>query len=385
MNNILKQVWLLCLLLVVVSCNKDPEYYTLETPVDQMALKTSSADVVLGKDKEKEIAVTFTWNEAANREAGADITYYFKMWMVELSSNVTQLYEVQSGERSISFTHGELNDILAGWGMSPGDKVTVEAEVIAQTNSTVQYFKPELSKTRLNVVGYDKNATAIYLVMLMENGERTTRRMTEKFIGSGVYQSTVDLAPCKYYFTMSPESEYPAYMKGETDNTLKYVSEEGDYEMLENTRTGSYTLVVDVNQLDVNMVQLYALPQGGIWIVGKSCPTINWDVNNSLAKGGMKANDPRHPEIWTYTGEFIASNNNANQFKLMLEGSFNSDKKFFFAPSQGADPGEVHTLLAARTQNEGGDVKWSVPIGGIYTLIVNIDVAQMSIDLVPAK
>ena len=48
----------------------------------------------------------------------------------------------------------------------PGDKVTIEAEVIGQVNSSVEYLKPELSKTQLDVIGYDKNATAIYLASL---------------------------------------------------------------------------------------------------------------------------------------------------------------------------------------------------------------------------
>ena len=212
----MKLICLLFLASIVASCNKDPEYYTLETPADQMLLRTSSADLTLEKEKENETAITFTWNAAAQRGgADANIAYFFRMYMADLHSNVTSLYEIEAGERSISFTHNELNDILASWSILPGDKVTIEAEVIAQVNSSAQYLKPELSKTQFDVVGYDKNATAIYMVMITEDGERSMRRMTEKVVGSGIYQSQAELKPCKYFFALSAESDYPCYMKGE--------------------------------------------------------------------------------------------------------------------------------------------------------------------------
>ena len=51
MNKIMKLICLLFLMLIVASCNKDPEYYTLETPVDQMLLRASSVvRIISGKD-----------------------------------------------------------------------------------------------------------------------------------------------------------------------------------------------------------------------------------------------------------------------------------------------------------------------------------------------
>lgn len=109
--------------------------------------------------------------------------------MADLHSNVTDLYEIESEERSISFTHKELNDILASWSILPGDKVTIEAEVIGQVNSSVEYLKPELSKTQLNVIGYDKNATAIYMVMVDDAGENCSPNDRE---GCGFRSISVD-------------------------------------------------------------------------------------------------------------------------------------------------------------------------------------------------
>lgn len=379
----MKLISLLFLMLIVASCNKDPEFYTLETPVDQMLLKASSTEINLEKEKENDAAVTFTWNTAAQRgDADANIAYFFRMYMSDLHSNITTLYEIEAGETSISFTHQELNDILASWSILPGDKTTIEAEVIAQVNSSVQYLKPELSKTQLDVTGYDKNATAIYMVMVDDAGEKTLRRMTEKVVGTGIYQSTMDFVPCKYFFTLGSDSDYPCYMKGENgDSSLKYVTAEGDFEMLENTKTGTYTIVVDLNMLDVNMVRLYSLPKGGMWIVGNSCD-VGWDLERARTKGAFENKDPRHPELWTYTGNFYF-NGGDNEFKLSLDLDWGG--KFFFAPHEKADPATEHELGEGRYQGDGGkgDLKWSVRSDGKYTL--KVDLNELKIYLVPVE
>lgn len=246
--------------------------------------------------------------------------------------------------------------------------------------SSAQYLKPELSKIQLDVAGYDKNATAIYMVMLDGDGERTVRRMTEKIVGSGIYQSTAELKPCKYFFALSADSDYPCYMKGENgDNSLQYVTEEGDYEMLENTKRGTYTMVVDLNVFDVNIVSLYPLPKDGIWIVGNSCD-VGWDLGVAKDKGALTSKDPRHPELWTYTGNFHF-NGGDNEFKLSVDLDWGG--KFFFAPNAGANPAAEHELGEARYQDAGGDLKWSVASDGKYTLTVDLN--EMKIYLNPAE
>lgn len=50
MNKIMKLICLLFLMSIAASCNKDPEYYALETPVDQMLLKASSTEITLEKE-----------------------------------------------------------------------------------------------------------------------------------------------------------------------------------------------------------------------------------------------------------------------------------------------------------------------------------------------
>lgn len=380
MNKIITQFCLLCLLLIVASCNKDPEYYTLEVPADQMLLKASSTEVALSKEYENETAVTFTWDAATDRGADASITYYFKMYMVELNSNVTKLYEVEEGQRSISFTHSQFNDILAAWNMAPGSKVTIEAEVIAKVNSSIQYLKPELSKTQLDVIGYDKNAAAIYMVMVADNGEKTVRRMTEKVAGNAIYRSTVDLLPCKYYFSLSSDADYPCYMKGASgDNSLQYVTEAGNYEMLENTLTGVHEVIVNLGTYNVRIIpKICELPNNGIWIIGDGCSAVGWNVDKAFTQGAMTNSDPAHPELWTYEGNFTTSGEGA--FKLLAGTKSEGYQGYsFFAPVEWANPSANHLLKLPR--KGGNDWKWRVAASGKYTLV--LDLSAMTISLNP--
>ncbi|MDR0938662.1 MAG: SusE domain-containing protein [Mediterranea sp.] len=381
-SKILKQAGALCcLLLALTGCNKDPEYYTLDTPEDIMLVKASDNVLTLEKTKENETAVTFSWNGASNLGTTPEnVEYYFRMYMAEETTNVSKVDTLDSDTHSISFTHKELNDMLATWGMSTGDKVTIEAEVIAQLRTSDKYQKPELSKTTLNMYGYIKNVTAIYMVSVADDGTRTLVRMPEKGTGSGIYQATIPVTPGKYFFALSQDKDYPAYMKGSgAANSLQYVVDGEGTEMLDTTLDGTYTVVVDLNQLDVSFVQLYPLPQGVVCIIGGACE-IGWDIDKSLAQGQLTAKDPRHPERLSWTGQFYAG---SEEFKLMLEGSYGG--KFFFAPYQGAFPDEEHALGEARYQDNGGDLKWFVKADGRYTLTVDIDVSTMTIDLQPAN
>lgn len=46
MNNIIKHLYFLVILLLLASCNKEPELFTLEAPADQMKITASVSDLV---------------------------------------------------------------------------------------------------------------------------------------------------------------------------------------------------------------------------------------------------------------------------------------------------------------------------------------------------
>lgn len=153
----------------------------------------------MDKAKENENAVTFSWNKATNRGDGTEIKYVFRMYMVENKDNVTDLYEIPADQYSISFTHKQLNDILKAWGASTDNKITVEAEVIAQVVSEKQFYMPELSKTTMEITGFLDNLEQIYLVIVPDdNSEKQYIRMGESVQGSGIYRASADLSNCSF-------------------------------------------------------------------------------------------------------------------------------------------------------------------------------------------
>ena len=68
-------IWcLFCALFV--SCNKDPEYFTLVDYPDQMHIKSSVEDIVFNKGIANQEAVTFTWEAAVSPLQPSDeVTY----------------------------------------------------------------------------------------------------------------------------------------------------------------------------------------------------------------------------------------------------------------------------------------------------------------------
>lgn len=139
---------LACLLM---SCNNDDKYeMNYPTPADTMHLTASSANVVLDGSRPDEIAVSFRWNPAAQREEGVEILYYFKYWLTSAGSKSVEKIDVMPETMEYSLTNKQLLNYLDECEAVLGETVEVEAEIIADIQSTY-YMKPEVSKTLILV------------------------------------------------------------------------------------------------------------------------------------------------------------------------------------------------------------------------------------------
>lgn len=392
MNNIVKHLYFIVTLLLLAGCNKEPELYKLEAPADQMKITASVSEIILDKAKESENALTFSWNKAMDRGEGTEIKYIFRMYMVENNVNVTDLYEIPADQYSISFTHRQLNDILKGWGASAGNATTVEAEIIAQVVSESKYYKPELSKVTVDITSYLSNLEQVYLVIVPDDGsDKQYIRMGESVKGSGIYRTSVkNLSGCRFFISEESNTDFPGYYLGDNgDYSIKFVSQEGSYDMLRYTEEGKREIIVDLGMMDIRIIKpIYELPYDGIWIVGSACD-VGWPLGNDLEgvlkeKGALKNDDPRYPERWIYTGNFYKFDGGDKSFKLCLKVDGMYGGEFFFAPVENVDPAVNHELGEAREQGNQ-DYKWAVQSydDGVYTLIV--DLSEMTIDLQPAE
>ena len=156
MNKIVKQIGLLSALVwLMSSCNKDPEYFTLVAPADQMKVTASAEKIILEETYETEDAITFTWGKATNRGPDTELVYYFRLYHAEMKEErQIEFIRLDSETYSMSWTAEELNDLLLDWNVFPGDEITIAAEVVAVVEVSSKYMKPEISVTTFDVVGY---------------------------------------------------------------------------------------------------------------------------------------------------------------------------------------------------------------------------------------
>ena len=230
---------LLILLISIVSCNESAEYFTLEKPVDQMHIEASADNLVLEKVDETKEIITFSWDEATNRNIDSDLVYYFRMYHAEMKNLQSELIRVGKGAYSISFTVRELNNILKAWQVIPGDIATIEAQVLAVAEDSPQYLKPEISTTQFNVVGYDPS-NKLYLT-IETNGQKRNIEMNN--LGDDVFNWKGELNTCNFWFVRNSGTGFPAYMKGDNENSIVY-SSDGEGEKFEADRFGAYDITV---------------------------------------------------------------------------------------------------------------------------------------------
>ncbi|MCR5078000.1 MAG: SusE domain-containing protein [Prevotella sp.] len=378
MKTINQFLGLLGVLLAFSACNEDPTYFTLEDQPDAMHVKASASELVLSKAQEEEAAITFSWDEAQSPVESYDsITYALRLYATDTKSDNHTDYIPLGSKRELSFTHKELNAIVARW-VPAGTPVSVTAQVVGTVNNEVRYVKPESSTVEFRVTGYEKNPTYLYLHMKDEaTGTERVERLTQRQLGSGIYEGTYSLSPCGYYFTTSATDAYPAYGQAEGEK-MSYVTE-GEVRSFTNTVNGTRTFIVDTNNdfMDCRVKNIVQLPTPEtIRLCGNGC-SVGWDPGS--AEGLFTIENPRYPYIFSWTGDFNADG------ELKVNTGTGWGDQFFFAPVEKADPAVDHRLYNFRSQGAGGDVKWVVRSSGRYKFSLCLDADDMWTSFEPVQ
>lgn len=134
------------------ACNSDEDMQpSCPTPEDTMKISVSNENIELDESKDNEVAVTFAWSPAAQREQGAEIRYYIKYWLKADPSMAIKKVEIASDVREFTLSHKQLyNYLIEDCKITPGEEVDMEVEVIADIHSTT-YMKPEVSLASFTV------------------------------------------------------------------------------------------------------------------------------------------------------------------------------------------------------------------------------------------
>lgn len=202
---------------LVVGCKDEDIRYSIERPDDTMHLQVSDEYVELNQKSGKEEAVTFSWNEVTNAPLDSKVTYYFKLDIADndFGTSIDKM-EIPFGEHCVSFTHKKLNALLTKWKIAPGERVTLEAEIIAEIEETDCYVKPELSTVRFDVVGYEIQPYNIYIMGTALEGATdpaNALKMTEE-ISEEVYTWYGVMKEGDYKFILNTTGQSPSYTQG---------------------------------------------------------------------------------------------------------------------------------------------------------------------------
>lgn len=369
----------LCTALLLVSCNKDPEYFTLENYPDEMHVKCSVEEIILNKGISDQTAVTFTWDAASSPISTDDVVTYKMCLYPTTQKNNKSAYIDLGTNLTCSLTHDELNSMMAQW-VLPGQAVNVTAQVLAVFNNELHYLKPEVSTVEFTVTGYEKYPQYLYMQITTDDGQQVSQRLEQRQLGTGIYEASFEMVPCNYHITTTTDS-YPAYgmASGDTTEQMEYVTD-GDIRDFRFDGIGKRTVIVDTNNgyNDCRVLDIVQLPTPGqIWICGNGC-SVGWNTNTSTGRLEM-VGTAREPYYYAWTGEFIAG----GELKIGVGSGWGDP--FFFAPENNADPLTDHRLSTFRYQDDGGDVKWVPSVSGRYTFTLCLLATDMWTKFEPAN
>lgn len=393
---------------MMTACNDEPEYFVLPEQPDEMkaSVQFSGKDdvennaIVLDVNDENAEALHLTWTPIKSE---FPVVYKVRFLDANNSTNISKFYASNDSKAvgtfitndnnevvGYSISNNKLNTIISPWSdleAEFGASLTIQVVGTVLVDDNSHYLKPQVSTVSVNTKGcWEVYPNTIWAHITDADGKTTTQELTQKVLGSGVYNGPVAAVGGTVYFTKKKDVSYPAYYCTTVDGEPKinYVTEEGEYEEFAIESAG--TMIVDIRDefLDVRVLDIKIAPSDRPYVVGDAVD-IGWDVTNEM--GYMKlSEDPRTPYIYTYEGNFYApgefpgNSGSEGKFKIALSGSF--DTNVLFAPEADADPTEG-ILKEPRNQNNGGDNKWQVRESGIYVL--TIDVLNMTITLVPVE
>ena len=145
----------LCTGLLLSSCNKDPEYFTLEDHPDEMHVKCSVEEIELTKSSADQTAVTFTWDAATSADPATEGLSYKLCLYPSGQKDSHSAYKELGTNLSYSMTHDELNTLLGQWAL-PGQTIKVTAQLLCDFKNEQHYIKPEISTVEFTATGYEK-------------------------------------------------------------------------------------------------------------------------------------------------------------------------------------------------------------------------------------
>lgn len=316
------------------ACQQESVRIEIPTPEDQMHLSASTSDVTINFYDIESEAISFSWEDCGFEASGIPYNTYFKMDVAD-NDYATSIDRITvTGRNSISFTGQQMSAFLNKWEISNGNKVTLEAEVIAEPVvediETQQYRKPEVSKVRFSAVFIAPSE----IRLTGEDLDIEFKTDDDLFI----------LKPGSYSFT---SGGHP-FMSFE-------VSEGGLWYVKPNYAESTV---------------LCTRPQA--WIIGSAC-FYGWELGNmEELKSANESGSLRR-----YKGILSTSGDAPGELKIALRKNGLFEIPYLRPQADGTPVGEGDMVLWKFGEGEGDD-KWIVNETGVYT--ITLDYENMKIN-----
>ncbi len=357
MKKSLKILGILSLLALMSGCHDDDVIFNLPETPSTMGLAVDNNDIVLSEANASQKALSFSWSPAHVGGASAAKRYYFKMDVADnnFATSVPKI-EIPASQLSMTYTVEELNDLMQGWGISAGTPSVIEAEVIAECTELTRYVKPEVSKVRFTVTGYQPAPKPLYI-------------FSSAFSPEGYQQMNEIVANKRYRLKGILEEGTEFYMAHSlSDNTSVFGMGDDIYSIAKTTPAGcvtfktprkaDWTLTANLVTLELNW-EVNRLPYDNVWMVGDATPA-GWDIDHPYPM----SRDADRPEIFYYDGHL-----NSGEMKCPLQ----NDRGWgcdYIMPLQGGTPQDGDPAIQV-VYGGSPDNKWSINDPGEYHVEIN--------------
>ncbi|GBU07115.1 hypothetical protein AwDysgo_04460 [Bacteroidales bacterium] len=332
---------------------------------DALILTPTSASILLDEELPEDVAITYSWNRGVDKGAENTIVYIFRLDIFgsDFKTSTEPIEIPADGERSVSYTHKELNDLITNkWGAFPGDEVKLQARVVAKVNGP-KFMYPEISIAEVEAKTFIVAPKPLFLL-----GDATVAGLNpSKGIGlteaeNGVfYHWRGNLTPGGFKFITTIGEMLPSLNRGTTDNELveRTLESEAD-NLFAIEKEGTYAIALFRKEARI----LYKLvPYERLFLVGDAT-SIGWDIGQALE---MQWN-PATPNVFT-----IAVELKAGDLKIPIERDWGAPT---FRPMVADGSIDSEDL---QVYSGGDDIKWKIKDEQSGKYLIRIDTELMKI------
>ncbi|MBK5722408.1 SusF/SusE family outer membrane protein [Dysgonomonas sp. Marseille-P4677] len=362
MKAIYKIVFCLLLGICCIACNDDNDSIHGEP----LILKASNDTILLNEELADEPAITFTWNKGIDRGSENTIVYIFRLdvFGADFETSTDPIEVAADGEFAISYTNKELNNLITKkWGILPGDRIKLQARVVAKVNGP-KFIYPEISVIEIETKSYIIAPKPLYMV-----GDATAAgsdlnkgvKITEGDIGV-FYHWKGNLKAGSFKFISNLGSMLPSLNKGIDNSSLVERTNINEPDnMFTIDKAGYYAIALFREDMKITYT---FVPYQAAFLIGNAT-TAEWELGNAIEFVW----NPTTPNVFTLETEL-----KDGEFKILTERNWGAATFRPMVENGSLKEKEVQVYLG------DPDLKWKVNPNqaGKYRIILDVNKMEIT-------